>query len=265
MIKKIQLFPNHNQKSQEIYELVRNKLLENHFEVVDRQPDLAIAIGGDGSFLRMIKKCNFNSDIYYIGIHAGTLGFLQEVNPDEIDYLITSLQNHDFKIEHVGIQETKVITDTSQSLFFSLNEIVIRDKKLNTTELDININENLLERFVGDGILISTSVGSTAYNLSYGGSIVYSNLHTLQITPVAPLNSKSYHSLSNSVVVSEEKTISLFPLRGRDIIITVDGENKIYENVERIETKVKDKKIRCLRLSGYNFTNIINDKFLNYK
>lgn len=262
-IKRIQLFPNNNEKSEFIVNEVEQKLIQSGFEIVEDNPDLGIAIGGDGSFLRMVKQCNFNSNIYYIGINAGTLGFLQEVNPNEIDYFITSIQNGNFKVEPVGIQETKVITSESQSIFFSLNEIVIRDDKLNTLIMDVMVDDTILERFSGDGILVSTSVGSTAYNLSYGGTIVYNSLHTLQITPIAPLNNKAYRNLVNSFVVPEDKKISFLPQgNSLGIIISIDGENKQYKKVEKIETKVKDKRINCLRLSEYNFTKIVNDKFL---
>ena len=116
--------------------------------------------------------------------------------------------------------------------------------------------------FVGDGILVSTSIGSTAYNLSFGGSIVYGSLHTLQITPIAPLNSKVYRSLLNSVIIPENKVISIIPIKGNNLIISVDGTNQILKSVIEIVTKVGDKKIICLRMNEYNYSNIIHEKFL---
>ena len=78
-IKRIKIFANKNDKSLSLKDEVANKLIENDFEIVDNNFDLGIAIGGDGSFLRMIKDNNFDSDTYYIGINAGTLGFAQEL------------------------------------------------------------------------------------------------------------------------------------------------------------------------------------------
>lgn len=263
MIYKIKLFSNDTIQAKKIATEVEQKLIQNGFKIVDKNPDLAIAIGGDGSFLRMMKKCNFNSDIYYIGINAGTLGFLQEVKKQEVDSFIEAIKNNYFKVDKIGIQETKVITKDSQSIFFSLNEIVIRDQKLNTLKMDIKIEDTILERAIGDGVLISTSIGSTAYNLSYGGAIVYNTLHTLQITPIAPLNNKAYRNLLNSMIVPEDKSVTMIPVEDKNsIIITVDGENKIYKDVYKIETQVKDKRIQCLRLLGYDFTKIVNEKFL---
>lgn len=261
-IKSFKLFPNNNEKSLEIEKIIKEKLLNNGFIESDDY-DLAIAIGGDGSFLRMVKNTNFNSDTLYVGINAGTLGFAQEVSADNIDKFILDLKNNRYKVDTIGVEKTKVITNDGNSNFYSLNEIVIRDKDLNTTIINIKIDDIVLEKFVGDGILVSTSVGSTAYNLSYGGSIVYNTLHTLQITPIAPLNSKAYRNLLNSVVIPENKLITLIPNKDkRNILITIDGENNVYDNVTKIETIVSKKRINCLRLNDYNFINIVNEKFL---
>lgn len=261
-IKKFRLFVNDNDKSREVADIVNSKLCEAGFKSVKKDYDLAIAIGGDGSFLRMVKATNFNSNVLYIGINAGTLGFAQEVSIEEIDKFVDELKNNKFKVDNIGVQETKVITDDSDLYFFSLNEIVIRQKELNTVVLDVKIDDVFLETAVGDGLLISTSFGSTAYNLSFGGSIVYNTFHTLQITPIAPLNNKSYRSLLNSVILPENKVISLLPQRNRDLLITIDGENKYYENVIKVETVVDKKRINCLRRKGYNFVEKINEKFL---
>ena len=259
---KYKIFSNYNEKSKEIKKIVDAKLRENGFINSIDDYELAIAIGGDGSFLRMVKETNFNSDILYVGINAGTLGFAQEVSILEIDDFINELINDDYKIHSIGVQETKVVTKNSDSCFYSLNEIVVRQKELNTFTSDVYIEDYLLEKFVGDGLLIATSFGSTAYNLSFGGSLVYNTFHTLQITPIAPLNNKSYRNLLNSVVLPENKMVTLIPYRNKDILITVDGENNFYSDVDKIETYVDKKRIKCLRRKDYNFAKKINEKFL---
>ena len=97
-VKKIKIFSNNNDKSKEIYEITKMKLVDNGFELVDDNFDLGIAIGGDGSFLRMVKKCNFNSNILYVGINSGTLGFAQEVSVEEIDSFIEELKDNKYKL-----------------------------------------------------------------------------------------------------------------------------------------------------------------------
>ncbi len=261
-IKKIKLFINDNLKSNQVAREVKEKLEKNKFSVVEEGYDLAIAIGGDGSFLRMVKNAAFNNKCYYIGINAGTLGFAQEIAADEIDSFIELLKSGDFKVEEIGVQEVIVKTKKKMVKHYSVNEIVVRDEALNTCELEVLVDGGVLEDFVGDGLLISTSFGSTAYNLSFGGSIVFNSFHTLQITPVAPLNSKVYRSLTNSVIVPDNMPITLVPKRnGGNVIITVDGDNNFYEGVLSIETVI-NRTIKVLRCKDYNFVQKINDKFL---
>ena len=89
-IKRVKLFINTTEKSQEVAHQVREALKRNELEEVEEEFDLGIAIGGDGTFLRMINQSNVRSDSYFVGINSGTLGFAQEVHVEEIDSFIDS-------------------------------------------------------------------------------------------------------------------------------------------------------------------------------
>lgn len=265
-INRIKLFVNNNSKSEQTAKIVTEKLLKNNFLVVDDDFDLAIAIGGDGSFLRMVKSANFNSSCIYVGINAGTLGFAQEVSLNNIDTFIKDLSTGDYKIEEIGVQEIEITTSDTVSKYYSLNELVLRDKELNTTNLSVLIDGFKLEDYAGDGLLIASSFGSTAYNLSFGGSIVYNTFHTLQITPIAPLNNKSYRNLLNSVIIPDNKTITIIPKKDKNnLIVTIDGDNNIYNDIKQISMFIRDKTIQVLRMNDYNFAKKINDKFLKWQ
>lgn len=264
MIKNIRLFPNNNVRSMDAVKLIKDKFTSRGFIISDDDYDLGIAIGGDGSFLRMVKANDFNSDVYYVGVNTGTLGFLQEIKIDEVDNLIMELETGRFKVEDIGIQETEICCAKDVFSYYSLNEIVLRDIDLGIVRFDVNVSGKLLEHYIGDGMLIATSTGSTAHNLSYGGSIVYNTFSSLQITPIGPINSKVYSSLINSVIIPEQMEISIVPHTDkRDLIVTVDGVNNFYNGVDMITTKIGNKKIKCLRLKRYNFPQKINEKMLN--
>jgi NAD+ kinase len=262
-IKNVKLFCNNNIKSKKTAKIIEEALINNNFNIVEDDFDLGIAVGGDGSFLRMIKTSNFNSDVYYVGINAGTLGFAQDVSVLEINEFISDISKNNFTYEEIGVQEVEVITRTSNSKFYSLNEIVVRDEELNTAGFDVLIDNDLLEKYVGDGLLISTSFGSTAYNLSFGGSVVYNTFNTLQITPIAPLNNKSYRNLLNSLIIPSDKLITLVPTRNNgNVVLTVDGDNNFYNSVLKINTIINNKSIKLIRKKDYNFILKINSKFL---
>lgn len=262
IIKNFKLFVNESTKAKTAAFSVQKVLEKAHFKCVDSDYDLAIAIGGDGSFLRMVRETDFNEDIYYVGINAGTLGFLQEVKLEDINEFIQCLRENSYKIISLGIQETIVQTEMSSRYFKSLNEIVIRDSQLDTCHFDVKIDDRLLEYYAGDGMLISTSAGSTAYNLSFGGSIVFDDFHTLQLTPIAPLNSKVYSSLRNSLIIPENKTVTILPgSKENEFLITVDGCNYPFSDVQKVDTVVNQKRIRVLRFSN-QFVDKVHDKFL---
>ena len=263
-INKVKLFVNDNEKSKIVAKDLELELVKYGFKIVGKGYDLAISIGGDGSFLRMVKETKFNQNIYYIGVNSGTLGFLQEIDiKDTIDF-VKRLNSDADKIEDISVQETKVITEDKIYHYDSLNEIVIRNRDFNALRVPVYVDDELLENFSGDGILISTSTGSTAYNMSFGGSIVYNTLKTLTITPIAPLNNKVFKTLVNSVIVPDNKVITLVPSRDyKNMFIQIDGVNKIVDNVIKVETKIDGKSIKCLRMNDFHFIKVINNKILS--
>ena len=262
-INKIKLFVNNNIKSKNAEKLVMDTLIKEGFKITEENDfDLGIAIGGDGSFLRMIRESNFKEDSLFVGINTGTLGFAQDINLDNLNDFINELKLGKYNSEDIGYASIEIETKTKTTAISSLNEIVIRDEGLNTFHCNVYINDDLLENYVGDGLLISTSFGSTAYNLSFGGSIVYNTFDTLQITPIAPLNNKSYGTLTNSLIIPVDKMINLkTKTNQRGVLLTVDGNNLFYNDVISIRIKV-NKQVKIIRKSNYNFIEKINDKFL---
>ncbi len=264
MIKNIKLFINNNDQSIRLAKLVRDSFIGNGFIISDNSFDLGIAIGGDGSFIRMVRNSNFDECPYYVGINAGTLGFLQEANEHEINRLIRAIQNGEYKLDEIYIQETVINHNDKEDRIYSLNEIIIRDANLKTAKLDVFVDNDLLEVFTGDGLLISSTIGSTGHNLSYGGSIVYSDLPTLQITPLAPINSKAYTNLVTSIIIPRNKDIMIIPSGyTSDMMLTIDGEHSTFNNVGSIDTYIRDKKIKCLRFRDSNFSRKVNEKLLS--
>ena len=157
-----------------------------------------------------------------------------------------------------------MVTKMRQYVFTALNEVVVRDKSFRTLKLKVEVDSELLEHYVGDGLLISSSTGSTAYNMSFGGAIVYNTLDTLQITPIAPLNNRVYQTLSNSFILPSDKHIIL-SLEGEysNLFLSIDGVNKTFQDVVRVETKISDKKLSVLRMQDFHFVRVVHEKLLD--
>lgn len=262
-INKVKLFSNNTESSKLIEEELINLLNKYNFEISE-DFDLGIAIGGDGSFLQMVKQTSFNSNPYYIGVNTGTLGFLQEIDPNKLEEFVSSLNNNNYKYDEIGILETTIIKNDSEKKYYSLNELVIRDINLNVFKSEIFIDGVKLENFAGDGLLIATSVGSSAYNISLNGALVYNTLHTIQINPISPLNTSAYRNLLNPVILPEKSLVEILPSKS-SVTIMCDGEIEKHESITKIECSVKDKKLKFLRMKEYEFINIVNKKFLTEK
>ena len=129
--------------------------------------------------------------------------------------------------------------------------------------LDISIGGAFIERFSGDGILIASPAGSTAYNYSLGGSIVDPRLRLLQVTPIAPMNTTVFRSFTSSILLPPDLTLGIVPETSEKIIyITNDGIETGYSDLKEIEIKISDTSVNLIRFSDYDFWNKVKDKFL---
>lgn len=261
---KIKLFESPNSDSLFIKEILIALLKKEGFKITESNSfDIGIAIGGDGTFLHMVMKSNFNTKALFVGINNGTLGFLQEIKPNEIKKFIKNLSSKKYKIEELSFEEITVISKGKKQRFKSLNEVVVRERDLKTAYLDVLIDGKILENFVGDGVMVSTPTGSTSYNLSGGGAIIYSGLHALEITPLAPINNYIYRTLTNSIIIPDTRVITIVPTkRTKSVNLFIDGNNHQYDTIDRIELNLSKDSIRVIRMNEYDYTEIINSKFL---
>lgn len=245
---------------------VKSKFIELGYQVSDEfnyNANLVICIGGDGSLLRMLHKYQF-PDMPVVGINTGHLGFLAEINPNEIDNFLEKYHLGDYFCEEINPLEAVICTRTNCINTFGLNEIVIKGDKSRTIHLDLAVNDQLIQRFSGDGILCATSTGSTAYNYSIGGSIVDPSLQVIQVSPLAPINTNAYRSFTSSVILPSNATIKVNPeYRFEDsIVIVSDGIEHRHNGIVEVSLKLSSLSIKMLRLKGFEFWSKVKDKFL---
>ena len=262
----INIISNYNPESQKTSNLLIEKLNKKGFVVpseYDNTAELNICVGGDGAFLRAIHRYKFTG-IPFVGINTGHLGFFQEILPENIDSFIDKYIKSNYFMEEILLVEANIYTETSHLRLFGVNEIVIKGFQSKVVHLEIFIDGNHLEKFCGDGIIVSTPVGSTAYNFSSGGSIVYPSLNTLQITPLSPISSKAYRSLPNSTIVPGDITITIKPeyRYENSILIIVDGFEYKYDNITEVNFTIPKKNISKLNFDKNMYWNNLKSKFL---
>lgn len=246
---------------------LREKLAKTEFSFSDElteDTELIICIGGDGAFLEAVHYFDF-PDIPFIGINTGHLGFFQELSPDSLDDFIRDYREKKYSIQTMSTVKAIVEHEHELDEFTGLNEVIIKCHGNYTIHLNISIGGTLIERFSGDGVLISTPAGSTAYNYSLGGGIVDPRLRLLQVTPIAPMNTTAYRSFTSSILLPPDLTIGIEPdVTGSkgELSVTYDSFGKIYDSVDNIEVNLSDQTVKLLRLDNYDFWTKVKTKFL---
>lgn len=235
----------------------------NYYEGFSEKGQLNITIGGDGAFLRGVRESNF-SRIPFIGVNTGTLGFFPEITPENLENFIINYRAGNYTINSINLIECEIITAQSTNKIYAVNDIILRRKDMKTIHLNVFIASNHLEKISGDGLIISSPLGSSAYNKSAGGSLVYPSLKTLQITPLSPILSNAYRCLECSIIVPPEFEIAIYPERRDDynFAILADGEVYDYDEIEHVHFRTSIKKINRLSTGTFNYWNVIKEKFL---
>ncbi|PAB57977.1 NAD(+)/NADH kinase [Anaeromicrobium sediminis] len=262
----INIVSNDRPISKETSRVLKQKLEKAGYYVpneFDSNGDLIICVGGDGSFLRTLHDNNFPS-MPIVGINTGHLGFFQEVSPYQLDEFIFLYSKGEYTIQEFKLVEALVCTKSHCIELLGVNEICIKGDKSRTIHLNLSLDNSFIEKFSGDGVLVATPAGSTAYNYSLRGSIVDPRLSLMQITPIAPITTTAYRSFTSSIIVPETSTIKVYPEYRfeNSILIVTDGEEHKYDEIEEIQLRMSSLKAQVLRLKNYDFWNKVKEKFL---
>lgn len=224
--------------------------------------ELVIAIGGDGTFLRAIKASDY-SDVLILGINTGHLGFFADYSPNQLDEVVKVCTSDNYLIQLYKTIKTEVETKDSKIILDpAINDIYVKHGLSSIIHLDLSIGDSFIESMAGDGLLISSSAGSTAYNYSLGSSIVDPRLDLLQIKPVAPSNNAVYRSITSSLLVPGNENIVIEPKDVNDTVIVVDGNENKIEDVKKIIITLQDRVIKIIRKPDYKFWNKVRTKFI---
>lgn len=229
---------------------------------VKENTECVISIGGDGTLLHAAKDL-IDLDAVFVGVNKGTLGFLAEISPDEVNYALDKLLNDQFEVESRMMLKGEVKRDGEQ-VFSSvvLNDIVIhRGDELAITDYEVFVNGDLLGTYQADGIILSTPTGSTAYNLSAGGPVARPDSHMIMLTPICP------HTLANrSLILSRNDKIEVkvgkcrIPNEERrKVAFDGDGIFKIKSD-DIIYISEANKSTKIAKIDESSFLQAIKDK-----
>lgn len=247
-------------------DILREKLIAYGFEVTYNfhpNAELIVSIGGDGSFLKTVNDFNY-PEVPIVGINTGHLGFFTDVYPDFIDSFISEYVNNNYILQDIPLIQTTVCTKKSCIDLYAVNDVVIKGDRSRTIHLSLSVNSKHIQKFSGDGLLISTPTGSTAYNYAAGGSIVDPSLKLMQLTPLHPINTNAYRCFTSSIIFSHDSIINILPEYRfeNSILVVVDGVEHRLEEIIDVSITTSDVDIKLLRLTNYEFWSRVSEKFL---
>lgn len=247
-------------------EILTEKLIQAGFNVTydfDPNSELIISIGGDGSFLKTVHDFDY-PEIPILGVNTGHLGFFTDVYPDFLDEFISDYLKSNFILQDIPLIQATVCTKGSCVDMYAVNDVVIKGDKSRTIHLKLNVNNKNIQNFSGDGLLISTPTGSTAYNYAAGGSIVDPSLKLMQLTPLHPINTNAYRCFTSSIIFPHDAIINVFPEYRFEnaLLIVIDGVEYRLEKITSIAITTSDVYVKLLRLTNYEFWSRVSEKFL---
>jgi NAD+ kinase len=220
--------------------------------------DLAISLGGDGTMLRTVDLV-YEVGAAVLGVNVGQMGYLTEVEPQELDQALERLLAGDYEIDERMMLEVTVGSDgPADGRWWALNEAVLEKSRTGRlVRLDVAINGSPFTTYAADGVIIATPTGSTAYSFSARGPIVSPRLRCLLLTPVSP------HMLfDRSLVLDADEELDFTVAAERSVVITLDGrELGPLEAGDTVTCGAGPKPARIVTFGRRDFHQILKAKF----
>ncbi len=220
--------------------------------------DMLIVVGGDGTILRAARDLA-HWDVPILGINVGHKGFLAEIEVEQMDRYLQYITAGRYRyLERMMLEAAVYREEKLLGHLTALNDIVIsRGPFSRILTLSTFINDDFLESYSGDGVIVATPTGSTGYSLSAGGPIVNPSLELLVITPICP------HSLNNrSVIVTAGEQIRMrVDSRQSRVVLTADGQVGFdLEDGDSVAVKKADRKVKLIHFGDNSFYRLLRQK-----
>ena len=230
----------------------------NSYEDLKNSADFLFSIGGDGTLLKAVTYIR-NSEIPILGINTGRLGFISSIYADQIDDTINDLLKDNYKIN----ERTLLELDTNNKLFkennFALNEVAVSKKDTSSMiRIDAFVDEEYLNTYWADGLVVSTPTGSTGYSLSCGGPIIMPGTNNIIITPNAP------HNLNVRPIVIDDNSVVKLKVEDRDqlALVSLDSRSRAFDSETELIIKKANFKIQLVQPQNNSFTSTIRHKLM---
>ena len=250
---------------EELKQILINKIgISENYDVFNNHQDfhsgidLAISMGGDGTFLKTVSYIR-DSGVPIMGINTGRLGFLANISKEQIHNTMNQVRDKNYEFQKRSLLRVNTEDDLFGEDNFALNELTLHKKDTSSmVTVHASLDNKYLNSYWADGLIVSTPTGSTAYNLSCGGPIITPGCQVHILTPVAA------HNLNvRPMVVPDHLPISL-SVEGRDrsYLLSLDGNSKSIKQGEKVIVTKAEFMINVIKFEDNNFLDTIRNKML---
>ncbi|MBR0295740.1 MAG: NAD kinase [Bacilli bacterium] len=258
-MKRVAIFAKEKPLCQDTKKVVLNLLKENDFPIDENNPEVVIVIGGDGTFLRAVHRY-LNNDVMFVGLNAGHLGFFSEFELEEINLLPQVLKEEKYDMKSYRLLNAVISSINESKEIYAVNEVRI-ENPFSSLTADVSIDGKHLEKFRGNGLVVCSAIGSSAYNKSLGGAIVDTSMETLELTEIAAIQNNVYRTISSSYVVNGESTIT-FEGRLNEVVVGFDSETIHLDQASKVTISLSKKIIKLIDYKHISHVKKLKDSFI---
>jgi len=230
----------------------------NSYETLKNKSDFLLSIGGDGTLLKAVTYVR-ESEIPIMGINTGRLGFISSISADQIDDAITDILKGDYKINERTLLELGSDKNLFKEKNFALNEVAVSKKDTSSMiRIDAYVDDEFLNTYWADGLVVSTPTGSTGYSLSCGGPIIMPGTNNIIITPNAP------HNLNVRPIVIDDNSVIKLKVEDRDqlALVSLDSRSRAFDSETELIIKKANFKVRLVQPQNNSLIKTIRHKLM---
>ena len=230
----------------------------NSYEALKNNADYLLSIGGDGTLLKAVTFVR-DSNIPIMGINTGRLGFISSISAGQIDDAINDILKGNFEINERALLELNTDKNLFKDRNFALNEVAVSKKDTSSMiRIDAFVDDEFLNTYWADGLVVSTPTGSTGYSLSCGGPIIMPGTNNIIITPNAP------HNLNVRPIVIDDNSVIKLKVEDRDqlALVSLDSRARAFDSETELIIKKANFKIKLIQPQNNSFTSTIRNKLM---
>lgn len=230
-------------------------VMGQEFDIMCQNADMLITLGGDGTLISAVRR-SFKFEIPVLGIHAGKLGFLADFDMLELDAFIPKLRSGEYRLDRRAMLQATITSKSDTKEIIAFNDIVMTRPSISKMiHLETSVDGRAFNTYYGDGVIVSTPTGSTAYNLSCGGPVLFPLTEVFVLTPISP------HSLTQRPVVLPGQYEIEVKTPDISALAIVDGQDMYEFGIDdTIKIHLAKGSAQLIHRKEFNYFEVLKEK-----